>query len=50
MRLADGQTTSVIPALACPAQAGVAGIHSDSCSGPRGWLDPGHKARDDLSN
>ena len=32
--------TTVIPAL-------VAGIHLSTRSGARGWLDPGHKARDD---
>jgi hypothetical protein len=30
----------VIPAL-------VAGIHQTADADPRGWLDPGHKARDD---
>ncbi len=30
----------VIPAL-------VAGIHHSACAGVNGWLDPGHKARDD---
>jgi len=32
--------STVIPAL-------VAGIHRASFSDARGWLDPGHKARDD---
>jgi hypothetical protein len=25
----------------------VTGIHLSACSGVRGWLDPGHEARDD---
>ena len=33
--------------LPAPAKAGVAGIHRATCSGARGSLDPGHKARDD---
>jgi hypothetical protein len=33
-------TNDVIPVL-------VTGIHRASCSRARGWLDPGHKARDD---
>jgi hypothetical protein len=34
------QAGRVIPVL-------VTGIHVASCSGVRGWMDPGHKARDD---
>jgi hypothetical protein len=33
-------TFAVIPVL-------VTGIHRAICSGACGWLDPGHKARDD---
>src|SRR5262249_51895499 len=47
---------TLLDAMACPyvlvLRLGVMpglvpGIHRSACSGARGWLDPGHKARDD---